>query len=60
MNNENNIEQEFVSYEKEKIQYVLTIINAMGFTGIQQAQYVTQIYTILNNPTKVEKNGETR
>ena len=48
---------EVVSYEKDKIQLLFNILNSVNFIGIQQAQFVTQVYTILNNPIKVEKKG---
>lgn len=50
-----------VSYEREKIQYVFTILNKLQFTGIQQANGIVQIVNILNNPitnTESEENVE--
>lgn len=51
MENNTNIE-EVVSYSKDKIQLLFEILNAMNFTGIQQAQGIAQISVILNNPIK--------
>ena len=50
--------QEVVSYEKDKIQLLFNILNSMSFTGIQQAQGISQISVILNNPiqSKDDKN----
>lgn len=39
-----------VSYDKEKIQYIFTVLNKLQFTGIQQANGIVQIVNILNNP----------
>jgi hypothetical protein len=50
-----------VSYEKEKIQYIFTLLNSLRFTGIQQADGIVQIVNILNNPitnTESEENVE--
>lgn len=50
-----------VSYEREKIQYVFTVLNKLQFTGIQQANGIVQIVNILNNPitnTESEENVE--
>lgn len=44
--------EEVVSYSKDKIQLLFEILNAMNFTGIQQAQGIAQISVILNNPIK--------
>ena len=51
-NNETSTTQEVVSYEKDKIQLLLNILNSMEFKGIQQAQGIAQISVILNNPIK--------
>ena len=50
--------QEVVSYSKDKIQLLFNILNSMSFTGIQQAQGISQISVILNNPiqSKDDKN----
>lgn len=42
--------QEVVSYEKDKIQLLLNILNSVQFTGIQQAQAIAQISVILGEP----------
>lgn len=50
-----------VSYDKEKIQYIFTVLNKLQFTGIQQANGIVQIVNILNNPitnTESEENVE--
>ena len=50
-----------VSYDKEKIQYIFTVLNKLQFTGIQQANGIIQIVNILNNPitnTESEENVE--
>ena len=46
---------EVVSYPKDKIQLLFNILNSMNFTGIQQAQGITQISVILNNPIVDDK-----
>ena len=51
-NKQNNTSTEVVSYELDKIQLLLNILNSMEFKGIQQAQGVAQISVILNNPIK--------
>ena len=45
---------EVVSYEQSKIQLLFNILNSMSFTGIQQAQGISQISVILNNPIQSE------
>ena len=45
---------EVVSYSKDKIQLLFNILNSMSFTGIQQAQGISQISVILNNPIQSE------
>lgn len=47
-----------VSYEKEKIQYIFTVLNSLQFTGIQQANGIIQITNILNNPIKNTESEE--
>ena len=51
-NKQNNTSTEVVSYELDKIQLLLNILNSMEFKGIQQAQGIAQISVILNNPIK--------
>lgn len=46
---------EVVSYPKDKIQLLFNILNSMSFIGIQQAQGITQISVILNNPIVEDK-----
>ena len=53
-NNETSTTQEVVSYEKDKIQLLLNILNTMQFTGIQQAQAIAQISVILGQPIQNE------
>ena len=61
---QNNIQtQEVVSYEKDKIQLLLNILNSVQFTGIQQAQAIAQISVILgqsiqNETGKDDKENE--
>ena len=57
-NNETSTTQEVVSYEKEKIQLLLNILNSMSFTGIQQAQAIAQISVILGEPITENKTTE--
>ncbi len=47
-----------VSYDKEKIQYIFTVLNSLQFTGIQQANGIVQIANILNNPIKNTEGEE--
>ena len=51
---QNNTQQEVLSYEKSKIELLVNILNTMQFTGIQQAQGIAQISVILNQPIQVE------
>ena len=57
-NNETSTTQEVVSYEKDKIQLLLNILNTMQFTGIQQAQAIAQISVILGDPITENKTIE--
>ena len=57
-NNETSTTQEVVSYEKEKIQLLLNILNSMSFTGIRQAQAIAQISVILGEPITENKTTE--
>ena len=50
--------QEVVSYEKDKIQLLLNILNSVQFTGIQQAQAIAQISVILGDPITENKTTE--
>ena len=50
----NKTTQEVVSYEKDKIQLLLNILNSVQFTGIQQAQAIAQISVILGQPIQNE------
>ena len=56
---EQNLSQEVVSYEKDKIQLLFNILNSMNFTGIQQAQGIAQISVILDNPIQNKNEKET-
>jgi len=58
MEQQNNTTQEVVSYEKDKIQLLLNILNSMQFAGIQQAQGIAQISVILNNPIQLESEKD--
>ena len=49
---------EVVSYEKDKIQLLLNILNSMSFTGIQQAQAIAQISVMLGDPITENKTTE--
>ena len=57
-NKQNNTSTEVVSYETDKIQLLLNILNSMEFKGIQQAQGIAQISVILNNPIKNSEANE--
>ena len=57
-NNETSTTQEVVSYEKDKIQLLLNILNTMQFTGIQQAQAIAQISVILGQPIQNETSKD--
>ena len=54
----NTTTQEVVSYEKDKIQLLLNILNTMLFTGIQQAQAIAQISVILGQPIQNETSKD--
>lgn len=56
---EQNLAQEVVSYEKDKIQLLFSILNNLQFTGIQQAQGIAQISVILDNPIQNKNEKET-
>ena len=51
---QNNTQQEVVSYSKDKIQLLFNILNTIQFTGIQQAQAIAQISVILGQPIQNE------
>ena len=51
---QNNTQQEVLSYEKSKIELLFNILNSMSFTGIQQAQAIAQISVILGQPIQNE------
>lgn len=55
---QNNTQQEVVSYSKDKIQLLFNILNSMSFTGIQQAQGIAQISVILGDPITENKTTE--
>lgn len=55
---QNNTSTEVVSYEVDKIQLLLNILNSMDFKGIQQAQGIAQISVILNNPIKSSEDNK--
>ena len=55
---QNNTQQEVLSYEKSKIELLFNILNTMQFTGIQQAQGIAQISVILNQPIQVETDKD--
>jgi hypothetical protein len=56
-NTQNKEQMPIVSYETEKVQNLLNILNNIQFQGIQQAQLVMQIATILSNPIKTKENN---
>lgn len=56
---EQNLTQGVVSYEKDKIQLLFSILNNLQFTGIQQAQGIAQISVILDNPIQNKNEKET-
>ena len=51
---QNNTQQEVLSYEKSKIELLFNILNTMQFTGIQQAQAIAQMSVILGQPIQNE------
>ena len=51
---QNNTQQEVLSYEKSKIELLFNILNTMQFIGIQQAQAIAQISVILGQPIQNE------
>ena len=55
---QNNSQQEVVSYEKDKIQLLFNILNTIQFTGIQQAQAIAQISVILGQPIQNETSKD--
>ena len=55
---QNNTQQEVLSYEKSKIELLFNILNTMQFTGIQQAQAIAQISVILGQPITENKTIE--
>ena len=57
---QNNTQQEVLSYEKSKIELLFNILNNLQFSGIQQAQGIAQISVILNSPiqTETDKDGK--
>lgn len=55
---QNNTQQEVLSYEKSKIELLFNILNTMQFTGIQQAQAIAQISVILGDPITENKTTE--
>ena len=55
---QNNTQQEVLSYEKSKIELLFNILNTMQFTGIQQAQAIAQISGILGDPITENKTIE--
>ena len=55
---QNNTQQEVLSYEKSKIELLFNILNTMQFTGIQQAQAIAQISVILGDPITENKTIE--
>jgi hypothetical protein len=52
------MDNKIVSYDVEKIQAILNLINQVPTQGIQQAQMIVQIATVLSNPIK-EKDNKT-
>ena len=55
---QNNTQQEVLSYEKSKIELLFNILNSVNFTGIQQAQAIAQISVILSEPITENKTTE--
>jgi hypothetical protein len=45
-------ENEIISYEKDKIELLLNVLNQVQFQGIQQAQAIAQVSVILSNPVQ--------
>ena len=58
MEQQNDTTVEVVSYEKDKIQLLLNILNSVNFTGIQQAQAIAQISVILGEPITTSNSKE--
>ena len=58
MEQQNDTTVEVVSYPKDKIQLLFNILNSMSFTGIQQAQGISQISVILGQPIQNETSKD--
>ena len=58
MEQQNNTQQEVLSYEKSKIEVLFNILNNLQFTGIQQAQAIAQISVILGQPIQNETSKD--
>lgn len=43
---------ETLTYKKENIEQLLNIINNIGFVGFDNANKISMVYQILNNPIK--------
>ena len=57
---QNNTQQEVLSYEKSKIELLFNILNTMQFIGVQQAQGIAQISVILGQPIQNETNKDSK
>lgn len=54
----NKNEKDTVTYEKEKIELLMNILNSVSFTGIQQIQAIAQVSVILGNPVPMQENDD--
>ena len=54
-NNNNPLNNQEISYKKEKIEEVLNIINTLPFTGFNDALKVTRIFELMNEPFNINK-----
>ena len=57
---QNNTQQEVLSYEKSKIELLFNILHTMQFTGIHQAQAIAQISVILGQPIQNETGKDNK
>jgi hypothetical protein len=55
INSNNPLNNQELSYKKEKIEEVLNIINTLQFTGFDGALKLTRIFDIMNEPFNLNK-----
>jgi hypothetical protein len=54
-NNNLNNNLKKISYDTDKIQELLNILNTMSFVGIPEAMKLVRIFEILNEPFNINK-----